>query len=228
LNHTEERQSIIELSELLVRRGALSLSLHGNISLRLADGERVLVTGSSLAGLQADTLAVVDLDGQVLEGHVSPAEAEILPMHLEPYRIRDDLRCLVHTHSPAATTFAVASTPLPIVAESLARWDVLSPIPVAAWAPRGSAASVAGIVAHLAADRTLTAVLLENHGILVGGTSTMQVARRVMAIEENAQLALAARSLGGAKELDLSQAGDAAARRQRFEAAGGVGAAPPA
>jgi hypothetical protein len=54
--HREERQQLVEVTQLLVERKALSLSLHGNLSMRL-DGDRVLVSGSSLAGLRAEVLA---------------------------------------------------------------------------------------------------------------------------------------------------------------------------
>jgi L-ribulose-5-phosphate 4-epimerase len=212
----DTRDTIVELARLLAARGALSLSLHGNISVRLEQGDRILMTGSSLAELDRSSLAVVALDGTVIDGHVSPTELEVLPMHLRPYAARDDLRCLIHTHSPSATTFAVCGRELPVVAESLARWGIARPLPVAGWAPRGSDDSVTNIVTLLEADRALVAVLLANHGILVGGSSPLETARRVIAVEENAQLALGAMALGGATPLDEHAIAAATERRTAF------------
>ncbi|GAA3166435.1 class II aldolase/adducin family protein [Blastococcus jejuensis] len=209
-------QEVVGIAETLLSREVLSRSLHGNISVRLPDGERLVMTGSSLVGLSEDDLATVDLDGQVLDGHMAPTEREIVLMHAAIYRERPDVTCIVHTHSPYATTFAVAGRPLPLVAESLARWGVTDPIPVARWAPRGSDDAVGFILDAVRTSDTTPAVLLESHGILAWGGSSNEALRRTIAIEENAQLAVLAQALGGPKELTPDMARAAVARKDAF------------
>src|SRR3954465_930410 len=87
----QARREIVEAAAGLVRASVLSPSQHGNISVRLKGTDLMLLTGvSSLANVTAEGLALLRLDGSVVDGEVHPASAEILRMHTEVYRKRDD------------------------------------------------------------------------------------------------------------------------------------------
>ena len=91
MTNSEERQAILTSAELLVRSGVLSHSNHGNSSVRLPDGKSMLITGvSSLIGQTPDTLAALDLDGNLLEGKLASTSAEIVSMHAAIYKLRPD------------------------------------------------------------------------------------------------------------------------------------------
>ena len=136
------RQSVVASGDALVRAGALSLSQHGNISVLLPDQERLLLTArSSLANLRGEEVALLDRAGGVLEGRLEPTSHEIVRMHTVVYEHLPDVRAVIHTHSPYATAFAVASRAIECVAEVLARFVGTAPIPVARYGPRGSEAS---------------------------------------------------------------------------------------
>ena len=211
-----ERERVVAAAQLLIDRKALSLSLHANISARIPGTDYLVMTGSSLADLRVDRLAVLTLDGEVVWGEMAPTEREVVGMHTSFYAERPDSGAVIHTHSPYGTAFAVASKPLPVVSESLARWNVTSPLPVARWAPRGSDESISYIADALRANIEASAVLLENHGLLVAGDDVMGSARKVIAIEENAQLAVLSSSIGGYTTLSRDGAGAARARREEF------------
>jgi L-ribulose-5-phosphate 4-epimerase len=213
-----ERAKIAGIARLLIDRHLLSLSLHGNISVRVPGTDHLVMTGSSLVGLDERSMAVVSLGGEVIEGEMAPAEREVLGMHTGFYAERPQAGAVIHTHSPHATAFAVANTALPVVAESLARWGIDSDIPVAPWAPRGSAESIEFIAGTLREHAGAEAVLLGNHGILVSGNDLQASFRRTIAIEENAQLAVLAASAGGYQALSATQSRAAAARKQAFQA----------
>lgn len=213
-----ERKTIVDTSRLLIDRHVLSLSLHGNISVRVPGTDHLVITGSSLVGLTESAMAVVSLDGEVVEGEMAPAEREVLGMHTGFYAERPRAAALIHTHSPYATAFAVANNKLPVVAESLARWGIETDVPVAQWAPRGSAASIEFIAETLRQHDGAEAVLLGNHGILVSGGDLRASARRTIAIEENAQLAMLSAGIGGYRALSAAQSRAAAARRHEFQA----------
>lgn len=213
-----QRAEIVTTARLLIERHVLSLSLHGNISVRVPGTDHLVMTGSSLVGLTESSMAVISLGGEVIEGEMAPAEREVLGMHTGFYAERPNAGSLIHTHSPHATAFAVAGSPLPVVAESLARWGIEDDIPVAQWAPRGSAESIEFISSALRGRPSAEAVLLGNHGVLVSGANLNASLRRTIAIEENAQLAALAAGIGGYQELSAAQAKAAAARREKFQA----------
>ncbi|HEY1292652.1 MAG TPA: alpha/beta fold hydrolase, partial [Chloroflexota bacterium] len=151
LSYPQERQAILGAADLLVRAGVLSHSNHGNSSVRLSDGQSMMITGaSSLFGQTPETLAVLDLDGNVKEGKLQSTSAEIVQMHACVYRARPDIGAVIHTHSPMVSTYAMAHQPMPIHYEGLLRQGVSSAIPVAGWGPRGSRESVTNIEKALA------------------------------------------------------------------------------
>lgn len=178
--------------------GVMSRSGHANLSVRL-DAERfALTTTGMVRDLRPDQLATVDLAGEVLEGALGPENAEIIAMHSVIYQARGEVGAVIHTHSPAATAFALANRDLPCRAEPLLRFGQAEPVPVVAWGPRGSDVSVRGIAAALEEHPTTSAVLLANHGLLVFAADPLGAARLVVAIEEAAEAELAAALIGGA------------------------------
>ena len=188
------RQSIVDAGKSLVQARVLSPSLHGNMSARLPGTETILLTsGSSLAEMHPDDLALLDLDGRVIEGQINPVTHEIVHMHTAVYRKRTDVGAVIHTHSPYSTSFAVANRPLEVFSEALARFGIDEPIPVAAYAPRGSRESVSNIV-DVIGPKT-RAVLLQNHGILTFAEDIATARTLVLVMEEAAQLAINATPL---------------------------------
>lgn len=200
--YPNERQAILQAADLLVRSGVLSHSNHGNSSVRLPDGESMMITGaSSLFGQSEGSLAVLDLDGNLKEGRLQSTSAEIVSMHAIVYKLRPDVGAVIHTHSPMVSTYAMAAQPMPVVYEGLLRQGVSSAIPVAAWGPRGSRESVANIENALRGNPYASAVLLANHGLLAWGRDQLAVARLIISLEEAAEMMLRAEHLGGSKPL---------------------------
>lgn len=184
----------------LARSGVMSPSGHGNFSARI-DSERMLLTGAGMSVPPTpDELAVVRLDGYVEEGQLTPSVGEIVGMHATVYRARADVGAVVHTHSPAVTAFALAHVALPVRYEALLRHGQSEPVPVVAWAPRGSRALAAGITGMLEASPGTSAVLLGNHGLLAFAPAPRKAAALVIALEEAARAELDAARLGGARD----------------------------
>jgi L-ribulose-5-phosphate 4-epimerase len=200
LSYPELRQAILASAELLVRSGVLSHSNHGNSSVRLPDGQSMMITGvSSLFGQSPETLAILDLDGNVLEGSLASTSAEIVSMHAVIYKLRSDVGAVIHTHSPMVSSYAMAHQPMPIHYEGLLRQGVSEDIPVAAWGPRGSRESVSNIEDALRAHPEASAVLLANHGLLAWGRDQSRAAHLIISLEEAAEMMLLADRLGGSK-----------------------------
>ena len=200
LTATAGRQRVAEACAALIRSGVMSASGHGNFSARLDDG-RLVLTGAGMSSQPAPgQLALVGLDGVIEDGHVAASVAEIVTMHAVVYRERPDAGAVVHTHSPSATAFALAHVELPCRYEALLRHGQTCAVPVAAWGPRGSQASVDAIAHALGGAPETRAVLLANHGVLAFGPDPAGAAALVVALEEAAGAELAATRLGGAQD----------------------------
>jgi L-fuculose-phosphate aldolase len=187
---------LCEAARQLFVAGVMSHSGHANLSVRL-DAERFLLSPGWVRDLRPEQLAVLDLEGQLLEGELRAAGAEIIAMHGIVYRARPWVGAVIHTHSPAATAFAVAHRPLPCRTEPMLRFGQPEEVPVVPWGPRGSDVSVQGVADVLDRRPTTSAVLLANHGLLVFGPDPEAATQLVIAIEESAEAELAARALGG-------------------------------
>jgi L-ribulose-5-phosphate 4-epimerase len=198
LSYPREREQLVAAAQRLDHAGVLSHSGHGNMSVRLPQTGLMLLTSvSHLAGLTPEQLVVVTFDGEVVEGELDPASREIVGMHSCVYRARDDVHAVIHTHSPRVTSFALAHQPLPCVYEAFLRFGIADDVPVAAWAPRGSAEAVSFIEEVLRKHPTSPALLLANHGLLAFSGDPQMAAQLVIIMEESAELTLDARTIGG-------------------------------
>jgi len=106
----EARAAIVAAGRRLYERRILA-SIEGNMSVRLT-GDRVVATPSGInkGFMQPPDMVVTDLAGNP-EGDGKPS-SEML-MHLAIYRVRPDLRAIVHAHPTVATGYAVAGRQLP-------------------------------------------------------------------------------------------------------------------
>lgn len=221
LNHAALRQAVIENANFLVRIGAISMSHHGNFSVRVPGTDTILLTAtSSFDNLKPENLALLDLDGKLIEGEINPTNAEIVHMHAIVYKERPETGAVVHTHSTYATSFALASKSLGCSYEALVRQDMTEGVPLAKYGPRGSGESITNIANALRSTAKTKAVLLENHGVLAFGADPAAAARANLIVEEAAQMAIFAEVLGGAKNIPPELLKATVGRRDEFAKAG--------
>ena len=200
LSYHQQREQLVQAAHRLDQAGVMSHSGHGNMSMRLPEPGLMLLTSvSHLTHLTPEQLVVVTFDEEVIEGTLDATTLEIVGMHSCVYRERNEVNAVIHTHSPRATSFALAHQPLPCVYEAFLRFGITEDIPVADWAPRGSSEAIRYIVEQLQKHPTTPAVLLANHGLLAFSSDPLATAQLIIIMEEAAQLTLDARSLGGAQ-----------------------------
>ncbi|MFT3952022.1 MAG: L-ribulose-5-phosphate 4-epimerase [Oscillospiraceae bacterium] len=112
MNTQALRQRVLDANLLLPRYGLVTFTW-GNVS--EFDPETGLVaikpSGVEYDKMTAADIVVLDLDGNVVEGHYQPSSD--VPTHLELYRNFDGVRGIVHTHSRYATVFAQAKRGIP-------------------------------------------------------------------------------------------------------------------
>ncbi|MCL5052346.1 class II aldolase/adducin family protein [Ferrimicrobium acidiphilum] len=198
---TKQVDMIVRAAHTLFANEVMSHSGHANLSARLDDERMLLTIDGQVRNLTSERVATVALDGTVLEGELDPTNAEIIAMHTEIYKLRPTVGGIIHTHSPNLLAFAMANVALPCRYEALLRWGQAVDVPVAPWAPRGSAKSVSAIIDQVKAHPDTNAVILGNHGVLVFASDPLATAQLLTVLEEAAEAELAAVSLGGASPL---------------------------
>jgi len=102
----QTRVAIAEACRALARSG-LVVGSAGNVSARVGDLIAVTPTGARLATLTPEKIALVDLDGTLVDGPLAPTSE--LPLHLAVYA-HSDAAAVVHTHPPMAP-YATVGTP---------------------------------------------------------------------------------------------------------------------
>jgi L-fuculose-phosphate aldolase len=217
---TAVRAEVVRVAHLLRARG-LAIGTSGNVGARLADG-RIAITPSTMDydEMTPDDVVIVEPDGTPSEGLHRPSSE--LRIHLEVFAARPDVRAIVHTHSPFATTFAAARRPVPAVHYVLAL--LVAPgrdtLRVAPYATFGTAELAQNAVATLGADH---AVLLANHGAIAVAGSLASALGRAERVEELAMLAWRAEQIGGATRLDAAELDRVREQMARFprQASGG-------
>lgn len=204
-------------------RRAISGSGHGNVSIRIPGRDEILFTSPpTLNGFDKSGIARLSLDGSVLDGAVSPAQAAIIGMHTMIYRDCPDTGCVIHTHSPFATAFAVAGRALQCWSEAFGVLGIEDGVPVAAYGARGSDQALQNIRTVLG-PRT-KAVLLANHGVLNWHEKPEMAVMVGAMVEEAAQAAIFAEVLGGARVIPPELLKASLDRMTAFDSAGELGA----
>ena len=168
----------------------------GNVSGRRRDG-RICLTPSSVpyADITVDGLAVLDLDGEQIDGQGSPSTEK--PMHLACYRAFPEVGGVVHCHPPHASMFAIAGETIPAVIEEVIVY-LGGDIPIAEYRTTGSDDLSGEIVRHVG-DRS--AVLMANHGMLCVGPTPAEAIHAAEVAEHTARIVWGARQLDGTVDL---------------------------
>lgn len=148
------------------------------------------------AELKAENIAVVDIDGNLIEKDYEPTIE--IPMHLAIYKARPETRVILHSHPVWSAIFACARKDIPL---TLAEQGLFlgGKTPCAEYAPAGAEAVGTNIVKVLG-DKHNTA-LLANHGAVVLASSISEAFARSAFLEHAAQVAVFAQALGGAVEI---------------------------
>jgi L-ribulose-5-phosphate 4-epimerase len=212
---------VVDIARRVVASGAISANGHGNVSIRLPGAEEMYFTaGPSLRDHPVSAVVRVGLDGTLLEGDLPPIQGAVVAMHTAMYADDPDVGCVLHTHSPYATAYAVARRRIGCWIEALAMFGLPDGVPVAGYGPRGSAQAVANIRAAVLPG--VPAVLLANHGVLVFHRTPDLAILVGSVVEEAAQAGINAAGIGGPVEIAEDMRAAALQRAMAFDSRGTV------
>jgi L-ribulose-5-phosphate 4-epimerase len=210
---------VVGVAQRVVASGAISANGHGNVSVRVPAAEEMYFTGGpSLRDHPASAVVRLGLDGTLREGELPPIQAAVVAMHTAIYQDHPDVGCVLHTHSPYATAYAVARRPIGCWVEALAMFGLATGVPVAGYGPRGSDQAVANIRASITPG--VPAVLLANHGVLVFHRTPELAILVGGVVEEAAQAGINAAGLGGPAEIPAELRAAALQRAMTFDSEG--------
>ena len=173
----------------------MSPATSGNISIRCGQNILITASGTCLADLSEDDIVLIDNNANILEGSKKPSSEKNL--HIAIYNLRSDINAIVHCHAPYTSAFAVCHIPLskPIISENV---FYFGEIPVADYALPGSDTLVENTAKFFVKHN---AVLMANHGIVIGSNDLKNAYYLTETAETFAQIYLNSMLLGGAKEL---------------------------
>jgi 3-dehydro-4-phosphotetronate decarboxylase len=186
MSEASKRESIVRYGRSMFERG-LTFGSSGNLSARLDDGWLMTPTNVALDRLDPARLSKLDAEGRLVSGDPPTKESFL---HIAMYRERASAKAVVHlhsTHSVAVSCLADVDTAdvlPPITAYYVMR---VGSLPLVPYYPPGDL-DLAEAVRKLAGKHQ--AVLLANHGPVVGGTSLDAAVGAIEELEETAKLFL--------------------------------------
>jgi len=193
------RETVAALHAELTRYG-LVVWTAGNVSGRVP-GEDLMVikpSGVSYDELTADTMIVCDLNGDVVEGTLSPSSDTAA--HAYVYRAMPEVGGVVHTHSTYGCAWAARGEPIPCVLTAMAD-EFGGEIPIGPFALIGNDDIGKGVVATLSGHRS-PAVLMQNHGVFTIGPDPKAAVKAAVMCEDVARSVHIARQLGDPLPID--------------------------
>lgn len=172
-------------------------AFEGNISAKKDGLVYITPTGKNKALLKEDMIAVINEDKEQIGGSCRPTSE--LPMHLETYRIREDIGGVVHCHPTFLTAHAICNKPVETKGypEMMANFKIFEVVP---YGRPGTEEILKGAVPVFTHSDV---VLLGNHGVLAVGETAEDAMNKVEAAEAITKALYYAGALG--TPLDLSE-----------------------
>lgn len=192
------KDEIIEYGNIIDHK-SFSPGTSGNISVRYEDKIIITASGASNGSLSYDDLVLMDFSGKTIDAAKKASSEKFL--HIEFYKKRPDIKAIIHVHPAFLSSFAAARKPLdePIMAENV---YYFGKIPLAEYALPSSQELVEKTAKYF--DK-YNAVLMANHGFIVGDIDLFQAYLNLELAESYAQVVLNTKLLGGAVLLNKKE-----------------------
>lgn len=174
-------------------------TFEGNLSI-LKDGLMYITPARTRKSiLTEEMIAVFDESDIQIHGTKKPSSEKI--MHKGAYTVRDDIKAVIHCHSPYLTAHAICNVPLDYKCHPEILFH-FKDIPVAPYGQPGTNAIIDNARPYLA-NRNL--VLLGNHGVLAVGSTLEKAFQRIEAAEKFAFIISICRGVGKLTEIPQSE-----------------------
>lgn len=208
------KKQMVEIGHRIWQKGFCAGN-EGNHSVRISD-DRVLCTptGMSKGFLDPDDMCVVDMDGTQVESNPRGRKrtSEVL-VHLAIYKVRPDIKAVIHSHPPHATAFAVAGIPVPEGVHPEAE-VFLGKVHTARYA-LPSTQALPDSITPLIGPQTNT-VLMGQHGSVSFSNTLIDAYYKLEILDAYCRLLLLTSQLGGPKVFSKSEMVDLLKVKEKF------------
>jgi L-fuculose-phosphate aldolase len=205
-----QRAEIVKLGRWLHAKGYVA-AMDGNISCRV-NGGMILATPTCISKgmMEPEDLVLVDLMGNKLEGN-REVSSEI-QMHALIYRMRPEIRGVVHAHPPTATGFAAAGMALDraLVSEIVV---ALGSVPLANYGTPGTPELLEALEPFIPGH---DAILMANHGAVTYAEDVLHAYMHMETVEHFAKISLVAHVLGRQEPLSGENVDKLRTMRQKY------------
>ncbi len=193
------RDQIVDIMKRIYGYGMTTTS-GGNLSILDSNGDMWISPGSVDKGtLQRDDIVCVKADGSV-EGRHKPSSE--FPFHRAIYKMRPDIKAILHAHPPALVSFSIAGI-IPDTAVLPTARQVCGEVGFAPYAVPGSE-QLGRNIAEVFAKGHYT-ILLENHGAVTAGDTLLKAFQRFETLDFCARLINKATQIGQPQYLTDAQ-----------------------
>jgi L-fuculose-phosphate aldolase len=202
------RDQIVETMERIYSRNMTTTS-GGNISIRDENGTKWITPARVDKGsLRRQDVVCMGKDG-TCEGLHPPSSEN--PFHLSVYAARPDIGAIIHAHPGALVSFSICGQ-VPNTRLFPESWNICGKVAFAPYAIPGSKQLGERIAEAFASEDEPNCVILENHGVVVGGGDLSEAFQRFETLEFTAQTIINARQLGevhylGDEQIELANSG---------------------
>ena len=151
-------------------------------------------SGVPYESMTEDDMVMVDLDGNVVGGHLKPSSDT--PTHLELYKAFPEIGGIVHTHSPFATAWAQAGMDIPCLGTTHADYfrgpvpctSALSEEQLAGYYEKETGIAIVDCFKAIN-PMHMPGALVRNHGPFTWGPTPAEAAFNASVLEEIARMA---------------------------------------
>lgn len=177
----------------------LTTSSGGNISVTGQNGDVWITPAASDKGaLEPDDIVCIHSNGE-LTGRNRPSTE--YPFHRAIYEVRPDIKAIIHAHPPALVAFSLTHQ-IPDVNVIYSARAICGKVGYAVYAAPGSVALGESLAREF--QKGFMAVIMENHGVAVGGTDLADAFHRFEMLELCAEALIHGKLPGPANRLPES------------------------
>lgn len=195
INYIHPADQLVMFMQRIYDKGMTTTS-GGNLSIIDDDGNIwITPAGVDKGTLSRNDIVCVKPDGTCVGPHKPSSE---LPFHQAVYKMRPDLRAVLHAHPPALVSFSIVRQ-LPDMDLIPSVRKVCNDLRIAVYAVPGSDKLGENIGECFAAGSDI--VLLENHGVCIGAKTMFEAFQKFETLEYSANLEILAKRIGKVKTL---------------------------